>query len=71
MNVNKNCDYSLGRLIRHLANLWCFVGILVSSIVRDTDRKGCFQCQVGSKATGEWRDLFLCRYNINEPSIQH
>ena len=39
---------------------------LVGSIVRDTRRNKCFQCQGGRKATGEWRDLLLCRYAKHE-----
>ena len=46
--------------------MWCFVHTLVGSIVWDTRRKKCFQCQGGRKATGEWRDLLLCRYAMHE-----
>ena len=70
MNVKKNRNCSLRlvlrRFIHRVANLWCFVGILVASIVQDTGRKECFQCQVGSKATSEWRNLFLCRYAMRK-----
>ena len=66
MDVKKNSWSLLFVFIRRLVNLWCFVDTLVGSIVRDTRRKKCFQCQGGHKATGEWRDLLLCRYAMHE-----
>ena len=66
VDVKKNRPWLLFVFIRRLANLRCFVDTLVGSIVQDTRRKKCFQCQGGRKATGEWRDLLLCRYAMQE-----
>ena len=67
MDVKKNRRRLLFvKIYSALSDYVVLVDTLVGSIVRDTRRKKCFQCQGGRKATGEWRDLLLCRYAMHE-----
>ena len=67
VDVKKNRRWLLFvKIYSALSDYVVLVDTLVGSIVRDTRRKKCFQCQGGRKATGEWRDLLLCRYAMHE-----